>query len=266
MAHDRLRVTPHHRTGQRLGRLPFREVRQGPFDERPQRLPRFRVGESGVPQQALGHGLDHDEIIRREHRARVVHRLVLGREAERLEPHVARELLGGFHRPRHPLHRRPRSLETLRRALGIADRLQRVQGAERGLAGDEWPQRLLALHPREVQHHVLGAHRLAVLQYQGEPAECVVADGEHENANLPDPGGRAIVGAHREGERRGDGRLAPPVEADRIASPSQRQPQADPRPARSDDADGGVWPVGHLVPFQLFEPTRMPQHHRLERH
>ena len=129
MAHDRLRVPPHHRTGQRLGRLLFREVRQRPFDERPQRLPRFRVREPSVPQQALGHGLDYDEIIRREHRAGVVHRLVLGREAERLEPHVAREPLGRLHRARHPLHRRPRALEALGRAFGLADRLQRVQGA-----------------------------------------------------------------------------------------------------------------------------------------
>ena len=123
MTHDRFSVAAHHRTGQRVRRLLAREVRQRPFDERTQRLPRLCVREPRMPQEPLGDGLDHDEIIRREHGPSVVHRLVLGRDAEWLEPNVPRELFGRFHRARHPLHRRPRALEALGRAFGLADRL-----------------------------------------------------------------------------------------------------------------------------------------------
>src|SRR5439155_3318124 len=106
-------------------------------------------------------------------------------------------------------------------------------------------QRFLALNAREMEDDVLGAYRLAVMEHQGEPAERVVADGEQENARLADPGGRAILRAHREGERRGNGFLVPAVEPDRVSGAGQREPQADSRPARSDDADRGARRVAH---------------------
>src|SRR6266480_6468949 len=90
-----------------------------------------------------------------------------------------------------------------------------MQRPERRPGRYQRPQRFLALHAREMEDDVLGAYRLAVMEHQGEPAERVVADGEQENARLADPGGRAVLRAHREGERRGNGFLVPPVEPDR---------------------------------------------------
>ena len=85
-----------------------------------------------MAQQALGDGLDHDQVVRREYRARVVDRLGPGRDPERAHPEILGESLGRLHRSRHALDRGPRPLEPFGRPLGLRDRLQRVQRAERG--------------------------------------------------------------------------------------------------------------------------------------
>src|SRR5947208_15213200 len=111
-----------------------------------------------------------------------------------------------------------------------------MQRPERRPGRHQRPQRFLALHAREMEDDVLGAYRLAVMEHQGEPAERVVADGEQENARLADPGGRAILRAHCEGERRGKGFLVPAVEPDRVSGAGQRAHHTDSRLTWSYDA------------------------------
>src|SRR5438034_11352545 len=91
MAADRRDVASFHRTGERRHRLLTAQVLERPLHQWAQRLPRLRVRQPGMPEQALGYGLDHDEVIGSEYGARVIDRLGLGRDVRSEERRVGKE-------------------------------------------------------------------------------------------------------------------------------------------------------------------------------
>ena len=112
-----------------------------------------------------------------------------------------------------------------------------MQRAERRPSRDQGAEGLLALHAREVEHHVFRLHRSRVVQHLGERPDRVVPHGQEEHPHLADPGRRAVVGADGEREGLGDLLFVPAMQLDPVAGGRQGQSEADPSPARPDDPD-----------------------------
>ena len=98
-----------------------------------------------MAKQALRDRFDHDQVVRREHRARVINRLRFGGDAERPHAQVRGDLLAGLECTRHAFDGGPRPLEPCRRLLRLDDGLQRMERAERRSCGDQGPERFLPL-------------------------------------------------------------------------------------------------------------------------
>src|SRR5438876_570316 len=232
-----LLIDPGDATGEGSERLLLFEIFERSLHQWAQGMPRVRVGQAGVPQESLGHRLDHHEVVRREDGARVIDRLGVRREAKRAHPEILRQALGRLRGAGHALDRDPGALQPFRGALRLRNGLEWVERSQGGTGPHERRERLLPLGPGQVQHHLLRAYGAGARQYGGKRRNRVVAYRENDDARLGDPGGRLSLRAHGEGERLGHGLLAAPVQSDVEALGGERERQSHAGAARPDDPE-----------------------------